>query len=108
MESDEVTAVCPVTGQPDYYRVQISFGPNLRGIESKSLKLYLQQFRNVGIFAENLSAVILESIMRCCDPKWCHVTVVQKSRGGVTLTAYSTDLATATGRAPLGAVQDEP
>src|SRR4051812_39257662 len=50
MVSDEVTALCPITGQPDWYEVAITYRPDQSCIESKSLKLYFQTFRNEGIF----------------------------------------------------------
>jgi 7-cyano-7-deazaguanine reductase len=103
MTSDEVTALCPVTGQPDYYQVCIIFRPLRRSIESKSLKLYLQKYRERGIFAENLAALICFDVYRIIEPEWCNVTVVQKSRGGVVLTAYADSGAVAT----LGAVRGD-
>ena len=87
MESDEVTAVCPVTGQPDQYTVTIDYVPNEKGIESKSLKLYFQQFRSEGIFCEQFAARILKDVLSAAQPKSIEVTVCQKSRGGVTITA---------------------
>lgn len=86
--SDEVTAICPVTGQPDLYTVVIKIIPNDYSLESKSLKLYLGMFRNVGIFAEALAAEINLGI-QVCKPKGSSVTVIQKSRGGITLHAQS-------------------
>lgn len=84
--SDEVTAMCPVTGQPDWYQVNITLH-GTDSIESKSLKLYLQSFRNTGIFAEHLAALILEDVRECCHPELATVRVIQKARGGITLTA---------------------
>lgn len=85
--SDEVTAVCPVTGQPDWYTVQIIFTPLTASIESKSLKLYLQQYKDEGVFAEVLAYSILEDVVKCTRPRAARVRVIQKSRGGITLTA---------------------
>lgn len=85
--SDEVTAVCPVTGQPDQYKVTIIFLPIGLSIESKSLKLYLQGFRNKGIFAESLAQQILSDILAIMTPRRIVVEVEQKSRGGITLQA---------------------
>ena len=56
--SDEVTALCPVTGQPDWYVVEILYGPNRLCVESKSLKLFLQSFRQEGHFCEEFSRII--------------------------------------------------
>lgn len=85
--SEEVTAMCPVTGQPDFYTVAISYTPGLSCIESKSLKLYFQSFRNEGVFCEALAARILGDIEAAAAPVGCTVTVTQKPRGGITITA---------------------
>jgi 7-cyano-7-deazaguanine reductase len=88
-ESTEVAAVCPVTGQPDQYTVTIKLKVASSSIESKSLKLYLQQFRNEGIFCEALADTICKDIVECCSPLRCLVSVEQKSRGGITLTSLA-------------------
>lgn len=90
MTSDEVTAVCPVTGQPDQYTVAIMYTPNDLCIESKSLKLYLQAFRNQGVFCEQLASDIAVHIAEASVPESVRVTVTQKSRGGIVIeaTAY--------------------
>jgi 7-cyano-7-deazaguanine reductase len=62
LESDELTAVCPITGQPDIYRARIEFEPDALCLESKSLKLYLNVFRNEGVFAEALAVRIRDDI----------------------------------------------
>ena len=87
MTSDEVTAVCPVTGQPDQYTVTIRYTPNALCIESKSLKLYFQQFRNEGIFCEAFAARIARDVMDTIKPVRVTVNVVQKARGGITISA---------------------
>jgi 7-cyano-7-deazaguanine reductase len=87
--SDEVTALCPVTGQPDWYKVNIQIATTSHSIESKSLKLYLQGYRDRGIFCEELASQICKDAYDCCKPSYCSVTVEQKSRGGVTLTAHA-------------------
>jgi len=87
--SDEVTAVCPVTGQPDWYQVTITYRPRTKCIESKSLKLYLQSFRNIGRFCEDFSAIILRDLKRELDPVEITVEVVQKPRGGIAIRAVS-------------------
>jgi len=79
MTSDELTAVCPVTGQPDLYVATIEFWPQALCIESKSLKLYLGGFRNEGHFCEALEL----------PPDKVRVTLEQKARGGITITATS-------------------
>jgi len=87
--SDEVAAVCPVTGQPDWYTVSIRFRPNGKSLESKSLKLYLQAFKNTGIFCEMFADRICADITETINPLVLSVIVVQKSRGGITLTAQA-------------------
>lgn len=89
LTSDEVTAVCPVTGQPDQYTVTIDLVPNGLLIESKSLKLYLQSFRNEGVFCEALSTRIASHIMEQTTAISVTVKVTQKSRGGISITAES-------------------
>ena len=87
-QSDEVTAVCPVTGQPDWYVVTITVhGEHL--IESKSLKLYLQSFRDSGMFAEAFAARIAHDVQKAAQAEAVEVTVTQKPRGGVTITTTS-------------------
>lgn len=87
LESDEVTSLCPVTGQPDWETVTIEFAPEKSCIESKSLKLYLWSFRDEGIFCEAMASQIAKDVYTACKPRWCRVTVVQKPRGGVKITA---------------------
>lgn len=87
LESDEVTSLCPVTGQPDWETVKIEFEPGPYCIESKSLKLYFWSFRQEGAFCEALSAKIAQDIYDACAPKWVRVTITQKPRGGITITS---------------------
>ncbi len=85
--SDEVTAVCPVTGQPDYYTVTIDYEPILNCVESKTLKLYFQSYRSKGLFCEAFSSQIAHDILEVLTPNSVEVTVVQKSRGGISIHA---------------------
>ena len=87
MESDEVTSLCPVTGQPDWETVTIEYAPDQACIESKSLKLYLWSFREEGAFCEALAAQIAKDVAAACKPFWVEVVVAQKPRGGVKLVA---------------------
>ena len=89
MTSDEVTAICPVTGQPDHYTVSIDYVPDRYCIESKSLKLYLWHFRDIGVFCEQLSVDIRDKVRGAISPREVTVTVVQKARGGITIEATS-------------------
>lgn len=87
MTSDEFTAVCPVTGQPDQYVVRIEYGPRGRCLESKALKLYLQRFRNEGVFCEALAGRIAAELGEVTDAAYVHVTLTQKARGGISIQA---------------------
>lgn len=84
-ESAEVTSLCPVTGQPDFYRVAVAYVPAGRCIESKSLKLYLFSFRDTGLFAEDLANRLLDDLVRACAPAWMRVTCTMNPRGGISL-----------------------
>lgn len=86
-ETTELTAFCPITHQPDFYRVFIEFAPRERCLESKSLKLYLMSFRERGMFAEALSAELADALYQRLEPKVITVTVHQQPRGGLELTA---------------------
>lgn len=81
--TDEVTSMCPVTGQPDFSSVEIDYEPAERCIESKSLKLYLWSFRDQPIFAEALAAAIAAEVDRAAEPRTVRVVVTQHVRGGI-------------------------
>jgi 7-cyano-7-deazaguanine reductase len=89
MTSDELTAVCPITGQPDFYTATIEYRPRERCLESKSLKLYLARFREQGVFCEALAVQIRDEVATVLELDEADVTVtlVQKARGGITITA---------------------
>jgi len=91
MTSDELTAICPVTSQPDLYVATIEFWPGALCIESKSLKLYLSEFRNEGHFCEALAVKIRDDVAQVLElpPDKVQVTLEQKARGGITITATS-------------------
>jgi len=91
MRSDELVAVCPVTGQPDLYVASIEFWPQGLCLESKSLKLYLNGFRNEGAFCEALAVQIREDVAKALElpPDKVRVTLEQKARGGISITATS-------------------
>jgi 7-cyano-7-deazaguanine reductase len=89
LASDEVTAVCPVTGQPDWYTIEIAYEPAGACVESKSLKLYFQSFRNEGLFCEALAARVRADFVAACRPASCRVAVTQKPRGGVRIEAVA-------------------
>jgi 7-cyano-7-deazaguanine reductase len=89
MQSDELSAVCPVTGQPDLYVATIDYEPDALCLESKSLKLYLSRFREEGHFCEALAVRIRDDVAAALelDRDRVRVTLEQKARGGITITA---------------------
>ncbi len=91
MRSDELVAVCPVTGQPDMYVASIEFWPQGLCLESKSLKLYLNGFRNEGAFCEALAVRIRDDVAQALElpADKVRVTLEQKARGGISITATS-------------------
>jgi 7-cyano-7-deazaguanine reductase len=89
LTSDELTAVCPITGQPDFYLASIEYSPDMLCLESKSLKLYLARFRNEGAFCEALAVRIRDDVAAALQlsADRVSVTLEQKARGGITITA---------------------
>jgi 7-cyano-7-deazaguanine reductase len=89
MVSDELTALCPITNQPDFYTATIEYRPGERCLESKSLKLYLSRFRDQGAFCEALAVQIRDEVAVALELGRSDVNVklVQKARGGITITA---------------------
>jgi 7-cyano-7-deazaguanine reductase len=89
MTSDELTAVCPITGQADMYVATIEYTPQAFCLESKSLKLYLAGYRNEGHFCEALAVRIRDDIVEALELETTDVKVTlrQKARGGITITA---------------------
>jgi len=85
LRTEEFTCVCPLTGQPDFARMKIEYCPDQSILESKSLKLYLQSFRNEGAFHEHVINVILDDIVRALAPRWCKITGDFAVRGGITI-----------------------
>jgi 7-cyano-7-deazaguanine reductase len=81
--TDELTAICPVTGQPDFYELKLSYRPGSRLLESKAMKLYLWSFRDRGMFAEDMAATLLKDLVATCDPAQMTVDLTQKVRGGL-------------------------
>lgn len=81
--TDELTAICPVTGQPDFYELKLSYRPGSRLLESKAMKLYLWSFRDRGMFAEDMAATLLKDFVAACNPAEMTVDLTQKVRGGL-------------------------
>lgn len=79
----EFTSVCPKTGLPDFGTVSIRYQPQRWCLETKSLKLFLNSFRNRGIFTENVVNRVLQSVVKDARPVWAEVKGVFAARGGI-------------------------
>ena len=80
----EFTSLCPKTGQPDFGQIAIEYTPDKLCIELKSLKFYMQRFRNKGIFYEALTNEILDDLTAACKPRRIKITSSFTPRGGIT------------------------
>lgn len=89
-ETNEFTAVCPYSGLPDFARLVISYTPDRRCVELKSLKYYVTSFRNVGIFQEHATGKIAEDLFRLLEPRKLSVRTVYNVRGGFETTCTVT------------------
>src|SRR5437764_11122285 len=85
----EFTCMCPVTGQPDFAIIMIDYVPNRWLIESKSLKLYLNSFRNVGEFHEESTVAIGKRVVKLLTPKWLRIGGYFYTRGGMAMDVLS-------------------
>ena len=85
----EFTTLCPITGQPDFAEIRICYVPDVRMVESKSLKLYLFGFRNNGDFHEDVVNTIMKDLIRLLDPKYIEVTGFFTPRGGISIYPYA-------------------
>ena len=83
MESPEFTCLCPKTGQPDFATLYISYIPNKKCIELKSLKIYLTSYRNEGGFHEKVVNIILDDLVSACNPKNMKIVGDFNVRGGI-------------------------
>lgn len=84
----EFTSLCPITGQPDFATIYISYIPGAKMVESKSLKLYLFSFRNHGDFHEDCMNIIMKDLIRLMDPKYIEVWGKFTPRGGISIDPY--------------------
>ncbi len=98
MRCPEFTSVCPKTGQPDFGEITIQYRPDKLCLELKSLKFYMQSYRNRGIFYEKLTNDILDDLSAACKPKWMKITSRFTPRGGIT-----TEVVAETGQAQTDA-----
>jgi 7-cyano-7-deazaguanine reductase len=81
--AEEFTSTCPKTGQPDFGTVVLRFVPDKTCVELKSFKLYLQSFRNEGIFYEAVTNAIADDLAKAMKPRWMEVETNWKGRGGI-------------------------
>ena len=81
--AEEFTSLCPRTGQPDFGRVILRYGPGELCVELKSLKLYCQSYRNEGIFYEAVTNRIRDDLAALLSPKWLQVVTEWRARGGI-------------------------
>ncbi len=86
----EFTSVCPKTGQPDFGVLTIRYVPAALCVELKSLKLYLQQFRNEGIFYEHITNRILDDLVAVTTPRCMTLEAAFTPRGGITTKVTAT------------------
>ena len=84
----EFTSLCPITGQPDFATIYIDYIPDVKMVESKSLKLYLFSFRTHGAFHEDCVNLIMKDLIRLMDPKYIEVTGIFTPRGGISIYPY--------------------
>ena len=83
LDFPEFTSVCPKTGLPDFGRLRLRYLPGRWCLETKSLKLYLNAYRNLGIFTENVVNRVLRDVVRCAKPRWAVVEGRFAARGGI-------------------------
>lgn len=85
LECGEFTALCPITGQPDFGRIRVHYVPDLRCVESKSLKLYLGAYRNHGSFHESCVNQIADDLVATIAPRYLRVFGDFNARGGIAI-----------------------
>ncbi|MBQ7388092.1 MAG: NADPH-dependent 7-cyano-7-deazaguanine reductase QueF [Paludibacteraceae bacterium] len=85
----EFTALCPITSQPDFAEIKIAYIPDIKMVESKSLKLYLFSFRSHGAFHEDCVNIIMDDLIKLMDPKYIEVTGLFYPRGGISIYPYA-------------------
>lgn len=79
----EFTSICPKTGNPDFATITVSYIPDKKCVELKSLKIYLNSYRNVGAFYESLVNKILDDLVEVTEPRWMEVKGEFNVRGGI-------------------------
>jgi len=87
LSCSEVTTLCPITHQPDYHLIDITYQANEKCLESKSLKMYLNTFRQEGIMTEPLAVKLAQDLIDVLDPITLTVEITSASRGGISVNA---------------------
>lgn len=85
----EFTSLCPKTGQPDFGKIIINYIPNIKMVESKSLKLYLFSFRNHGDFHEDCVNIIMKDLRSLMEPRYIEVRGIFMPRGGISIIPFA-------------------
>ena len=85
----EFTSLCPITGQPDFAEIRISYIPDVKMVESKSLKLYLFSFRNHGDFHEDCVNIIMKDLVKLMNPRYLEVKGIFMPRGGISILPFA-------------------
>ena len=85
----EFTSLCPITSQPDFATIYISYVPDIKMVESKSLKLYLFSFRNHGDFHEDCMNIIMKDLIKLMEPRYIEVWGKFLPRGGISIDPYT-------------------
>lgn len=85
----EFSSLCPKTKQPDFAKLYIKYIPNIKMVESKSLKLYLFSFRNHGDFHEDCMNMIMKDLVKLMEPKYFEITGIFTPRGGIAITPFA-------------------
>ena len=88
-ECPEFTSLCPITGQPDFAKIIINYIPDIKMVESKSLKLYLFSFRNQGDFHEDCVNIIMKDLIKLMEPKYIEVKGIFTPRGGIAIYPFA-------------------
>ena len=83
LETSEFTCICPKTALPDFALIKVSYKPAKLCLELKSLKLYLVEYRQIGIFHEHLVNKLLDDLVQACHPRWMRIEVIMNPRGGI-------------------------
>lgn len=99
----EFTSLCPITSQPDYANIVIDYIPCEKLVESKSLKLFFQSFRNHGDFHEACTIYIAKRIIKEINPKWLRICAYWAPRGGIPI-----DVFYQTSEPPIGVYIEDP